>query len=355
MAEVERIDPDKQQVFTNIGPFDYDYLCVATGAQTNFFGNKELEKYCMQLKSIPDALDIRSDILQEFEKALSESRTGGDVDRTLNFVIVGGGPTGVETAGALAEIRNNVLPSDYRELDPKKMQVYLVEAAPKLLSAMSEISSRKALEFLQELGVSVLLNTSVKTYDPVSGSLELSSGQILKTDTVIWSAGVKGKTIDGIPETSIARGNRYKVDAFNRVEGVNNIFAIGDIAYMTADKDYPNGHPMVGTVAQQQGKLLGRNIMKLIEAKGDISKADLKPYKYRNLGSMATVGRHKAVFESFGIKMQGYFAWLGWMFVHLMLLVGFRNRLVVFLNWTWNYFSYQRAIRIITRPFVPKR
>jgi NADH dehydrogenase len=354
MAEVNHIDTQKQEITTNIGNFQYDYLCIATGAQTNFFGNAELEKHCMQLKSIPDALDLRSDILQEFEKALNESKTG-DVERILNFVVVGGGPTGVETSGALAEIKKNVVPSDYRELDAGKMHVHLIESAPRLLAAMSEISSKKALQFLEELGVHVQLNTAVQTYDAASGNLTLSNGQVLKTDTVIWSAGVKGKTIDGIPENCIVRGNRYKVDAYNRIEGLKNVFAVGDIAYMTSDAAYSNGHPMVGTVAQQQGVLAGKNIAKLIKAGGDEIKAEMKPYKYFNLGSMATIGRHKAVFEIFGIKMQGYIAWLGWMFIHLMLLVGFRNRLVVFLNWTWNYFSYQRAIRIITRPFVPKK
>ncbi len=347
MAEVQRINTLAQTVTTNIGDFVYDYLCIATGAQTNFFGNTELEKHSMQLKSIPDALDLRSDILQEFEKALSESGSG-NVERILNFVVVGGGPTGVETAGSLAEMKKNVLPADYLELDASKMQVHLIEAAPRVLAAMSEISSSKAKQFLEELGVQVQVNTSVQHYDATTGNLTLSNGQILKTDTVIWSAGVKGKTIEGIPENVVARGNRYKVDAYNRVEGFDNIFAIGDISYMTTDTAYPNGHPMVATVAQQQGVLLGKNIIRLL------NKQELKPYKYLNLGSMATIGRHKAVFEIFGIKMQGYFAWLGWMFIHLMLLVGFRNRVVVFMNWMWNYLSYQRAIRIITRPFIPK-
>lgn len=347
MAEVLSVDTISQKVTTNIGDFAYDYLCIATGAQTNFFGNAELEKHSMQLKSIPDALDLRSDILQEFEKALSQS-SSGNIERILNFVVVGGGPTGVETSGALAEIKKNVVPADYSELDANKMQVHLIEAAPRLLAAMSEISSTKAKQFLEELGVKVQVNTSVQSYDASSGNLTLSNGQVLKTDTVIWSAGVKGKTLEGIPTDKIARGNRYKVDAYSRVEGYDNIFAIGDIGYMTTDKEYPNGHPMVGTVAQQQGVHLGKNILRLIH------KQELKPYTYFNLGSMATIGRHKAVFEIFGIKMQGYIAWLGWMFIHLMLLVGFRNRLVVFINWMWNYFSYQRAIRIITRPFIPK-
>lgn len=347
MAEVIEVNMQGKEVVTNIGTFSYDFLCIATGAQTNFFGNAELEKHCMQLKSIPDALDLRSDILQEFEKALSESKSG-NIERYLNFVVVGGGPTGVETAGALAEIKKHVLPADYKELDATKMQVHLIEAAPRVLAAMSEVSSRKAKQFLEDLGVHVQVGTSVERYDAATGNLTLSSGAVLQTDTVIWSAGVKGRTIRGIPEELIVRGNRYRVDAYNFLEGSDSICVIGDIAYMTSDAAYPNGHPMVGTVAQQQGRLLGKNILNRIRNKS------MKPYTYLNLGSMATIGRHKAVFEIFGIKMQGYIAWLGWMFLHLMLLVGFRNRLVVLMNWMWNYFSYQRAIRIITRPFIPK-
>lgn len=345
MAEVTQIDSDKNQIETDIGIFGYDYLCIATGAQTNFFGNTDLEKHAMQLKSIPDALDLRSNILQEFEKALST----GDTDRFLNFVVVGAGPTGVETAGALAEIKKNVLPADYKELDASKMNVHLIEAAPRVLAAMSEVSSKKALQFLTDIGVNVQVNTSVKNYDAQTGALSLSNGQILKTDTVIWSAGVKGKSIPGIPEEIVTKGNRYKTDAYNKLEGLDNIFAIGDIALMTTDPAFPNGHPMVATVAQQQGKLLGKNLLKLLSGK------PLKPYTYFNLGSMATIGRHKAVFEIFGVKMQGYLAWLGWMFLHLMLLVGYRNRLIVFINWMWNYVSYQRAIRIITRPFTHRK
>ncbi len=345
MAEVTRIHCDINEIETSIGRFGYDYLCIATGAQTNFFGNADLEKHAMQLKSIPDALDLRSNILQEFEKALST----GETDRFLNFVVVGAGPTGVETAGALAEIKKHVLPADYKELDASKMNVHLIEAAPRVLAAMSEVSSEKALQFLTNIGVHVQVNTSVKNYDAETGALSLSNGQILKTDTVIWSAGVKGKSIPGIPEEVITKGNRYKTDAYNRLEGLNNVFAIGDIALMTTDTAFPNGHPMVATVAQQQGKLLGKNLLKLLSGK------PLKPYTYLNLGSMATIGRHKAVFEIFGVKMQGYIAWLGWMFLHLMLLVGYRNRLIVFINWMWNYVSYQRAIRIITRPFIHRK
>jgi NADH dehydrogenase len=347
MAEVLEIKTQSQELITNIGNYTYDYLCIATGAQTNFFGNTELEKNCMQLKSIPDALDLRSDILQEFETAISTSKTG-EIEKVLNFVVVGGGPTGVETAGALAEIKNHVLPADYSEIEANKMQVHLIESAPRILAAMSDISSKKAKEFLENLGVNVLTSTAVKSYDAKSGILTLSNNETLSTNTVIWSAGVKGKTINGLPESILTKGNRYKVNEFNMVDGFENIFAIGDIAYMSSDESYPNGHPMVATVAQQQGVLLGKNIINLI------NKKPLKKYKYFNLGSMATIGRHKAVFEIFGIKMQGYIAWIAWMFIHLMLIVGFRNRLVVFINWMWNYISYERAIRIITRPFVQK-
>lgn len=347
MAEVQKVDTAQQKVFTNIGEFGYDYLCVATGSETNFFGNTALEKNSMQLKSIPDALDLRSDILQEFEKALSESDTG-NIERILNFVVVGGGPTGVETAGALAEIKKNVLPSDYKELDASKMQVHLIEAAPRLLASMHEASSKGALTFLKELGVNVRLNTAVQSYDADTGNLTLSDGSTLQTDTVIWSAGVKGKSINGLPTEALGRGNRYKVNAFNQVEGFTNLFAIGDVALMSGDAKYPNGHPMVAPVGIQQAQLFAKNIVNLIQQK------TLEPFSYFDKGSMATVGRHKAVFESFGIRMQGYIAWLGWMFLHLMLLVGFRNRLIVFVNWSWNYLSYQRAIRIITRPFVRK-
>lgn len=348
MAEVLEVKPNDKKVITSIGTMDYDYLCIATGAQTNFFGNKELEQHSMQLKSIPDALDLRSDILQEFEKALSASETG-KIERYLNFVVVGGGPTGVETAGALAEIKKHVLPSDYKELDASKMQVHLIEAAPRVLAAMSEISSAKAKRFLEDIGVHVKVNTAVQAYDATTGALTLNNGDVLHTDTVIWSAGVKGKTIPGIPTETIVRGNRYQVDEFNRLKDSDSIFVIGDIAYSTYDKAYPNGHPMVATVAQQHGRLLAKNLM------ANLSNKPMKPFIYLNLGSMATIGRHRAVFEIFGVKMQGYVAWLGWMFLHLMLLVGFRNRLVVFMNWMWNYLSYQRAIRIITRPFIPKQ
>lgn len=347
MAEVMRIDDATQEVVTTIGNFHYDYLCIATGSETNYFGNKTLEKFGMPLKSITDALDLRSNILQEFERSLSKLEAG-NVDRLLNFVVVGGGPTGVETAGALAEIKKNVLPADYTELEQGRMKVHLIEASPRLLASMSEASSAGALKFLQQLGVDVKLNTMVKDYQPVSGHLELSDGTSLQTDTIIWSAGVKGKHPGGLDKAEFSRSGRYLTNQSNQIKGYENIYAIGDIAQIEGDAAYPNGHPMVAPVAIQQAGLFARNILLRLQGKPQHT------FSYFDKGSMATVGRHLAVFESFGIRMQGTIAWLAWMFLHLMLLVGYRNRLMVFINWTWNYLSYQRAIRIITRPFIRK-
>ena len=338
MAEVLEIRFDTKSILTSIGEYSYDLLCIATGSTTNFFGNKRIEQNSFELKTIQNSLNLRNQILKEFEIAVSENVTG-KVERKINFVVVGGGPTGVETSGALAEIQRNVIPEDYKELDNKLMKVYLVEAGPKILASMSDISSKKATLFLQKIGVEVLTNTAVKDYD--GKTITLSSGETIETKTVIWSAGVKGKLINNFPEEYITKGSRIKVDEFNQVIGLPNVYAVGDIAYMDTDSKYPNGHPMVASVAVQQAKLLAKNLICKLENKS------MRNFEYFDKGSMATVGRHKAVFEFFSIKMQGAVAWLGWMFLHLMLLVGFRNRLIVFINWLWNYITYSKAIRII--------
>lgn len=338
MAEVHSVDFENKIVRSSVGEYSYDMLCIATGSATNFFGNQQIEKYSFQLKSIQNSLDLRNQILKEFEIAVSENRNG-KVERVINFVVVGGGPTGVETAGALAEIQKNVIPSDYKELDNKLMKVYLIEAGPKILASMAEVSSRKAKDFLTEIGVEVLTSTTVADYD--GQKITLGDGSIIETKTVIWSAGVKGKLLSDFPQEYVSRGSRIKVDAHNQVIGLQDVYAVGDIAYMETDKKYPNGHPMVASVAVQQADLMAKNIV--LKQKGGAMKA----FAYSDKGSMATVGRHKAVFELFSIKMQGAVAWLGWMFLHLMLLVGFRNRLIVFINWLWNYITYSKAIRII--------
>ncbi|MBP8249272.1 MAG: NAD(P)/FAD-dependent oxidoreductase, partial [Chitinophagales bacterium] len=338
LAEVTSIDKQHKTVHTTAGEIPYDYLVIATGATTNFYGNKNLETKSLTLKSIPEALTMRSAILQQFENAVIQS-AGKPENQHLNFIIVGGGPTGVELAGALAEIKKNVLPADYRELDPAKMEVHLVEGSGRVLPTMSEKSSRLAKKYLEQLGVKVWLNTLVNDY--TGHELLLKDGSSIAAENVIWTAGVKGATINGINPDAITKGNRILVDGFNQIIGEENIYAIGDIALMQADGAYPNGHPGVAQVAMQQADNLVSNFKRIHNNKTQQS------FIYRNKGNMATVGRHRAVvdlpFYSFG----GYFAWYIWMFIHLMSLVGFRNRFMVFINWMWNYITYDRALRII--------
>jgi len=340
LATVDEIFPEKKEIATSTGSISYDYLVLGTGSTTNYFGNKEIEKFSMPMKTIPDALNLRSDILQEFEVAVNRQKIS-EKEQHMTFVIVGGGPTGVETAGALAEFKSNVLPHDYPELDPSLMKVYLVEAGPRLLAGFSERSGENSLKYLKNMGVEVLLDTVVEKYDGTEVSFK--NGNKLASTTLIWSAGVKGVMIKGMPEESVS-GNRYKVDSFNKVEGTEGIFAIGDAAGVYSEQ-LPKGYAMVAPVAMQQGQLLAKNLINLINNK------PLKPFVYSDKGSMATVGRHKAVVDLSFWKFGGFFAWIVWMFLHLMLLVGFRNRVVVLINWVWNYFSYERALRLIVRKY----
>lgn len=346
VAEVSQVDTEKQVVETDIGEFAYDFLVIATGATTNFYGNDRLASLTYTLKSVPEALHMRSAILQQLEEAVQVARTQNA--QPLNFVIVGGGPTGVELAGAIAEIRKNVLPADYRELDPAKMEIHLIEGANRILPTMQEVSSTKAKKYLEDLGVKVWLQAMVKDYD--GAHMLLADGQRIQADHVIWTAGVKGATIQGIPSETIGRGNRYKTNRYNQLNGFANIFVLGDIAQIEGDEAYPNGHPGVAQVALQQAKQLATNFKRLHASD------EMRPFTYKDLGSMATIGRHKAVVELPFIKFGGYLAWYVWMFIHLMALVGFRNRFMVFVNWVWNYFMYDRAHRIIINdvPTKPK-
>lgn len=341
LAKVNKIVPEKNLVITEIGDLEYDYLILATGSKTNYFGNESMYKKAFPLKQIPQALDLRSHILQNFEKAvLSDDEE--EIQKLMNIVIVGGGATGVEMAGAFGELKNHVLPKDYPELDFKKMNIFLVEGLPQLLTGMSSHASKKALKFITELGVNVSLNIKVQSFD--GEKVTFSNGNMIKTGTFIWAAGVKGNIIDGLHESSIER-SRVLVDDYNKVIGYDNIFAVGDLAVMKSKK-YPNGHPMLAPVAIQQGKLLANNIVKLFQGK------EMVPFKYFDKGLMATIGRKRAVVDlPGGIKFSGFFAWIVWMFVHILYLVGFRNKLVVFSNWVWNYFTYDRGIRLIIRPF----
>ena len=344
MAEVQEVDPAAKKVITNVGTFLYDHLVIATGTTTNYFGNKNLASWGLPLKSIGEALDLRSEILQELEKAIV-TETVEERESTLQFVIVGGGPTGVELAGALAEIQRNVLPKDYTEIDRKQMKVVLIEAADRLLATMSEKSSKAAKKYLEKLGVEVRLDTRVQDYDGASGVLQLADGGTLRTRNIFWTAGVKADPLPGIPAENIGRGGRYLCDTMNRITGLENVYALGDTSLIQGDAAYPNGHPQVAQVAIQQAHRLASNFLRWETGKKG------NAFSYKDKGSMATIGRHKAVVDLPGFSFSGYFAWYIWMFIHLMALVGFRNRFMVFMNWMWNYFTYDKALRLIVRPY----
>ncbi|WP_324025869.1 NAD(P)/FAD-dependent oxidoreductase [Maribacter sp. BPC-D8] len=342
LAEVERIDTAGKKLNTNIGDLSFDYLVVATGSETNFFGNEEIEKNAMSMKSIPQSLNLRSLILENFEQALLTDDYH-ERDALMNFVIVGGGPTGVELSGALAEIKKGILPKDYPDLDTRRAQINIVQGGDCLLPGFSAQASKKAEDFLEKLGVQVWKGVRVTGYNGKTVTTKTD----LKFDaaTVVWAAGVKGAGIKGLDaEGVIAGGNRINVNEFNQVIGHPNIFAIGDIACM-ATEDNPRGHPMVAQPAIQQGKLLGKNLVNLLENK------PMKPFVYFDKGSMATIGRNKAVCDIKKFRFQGIFAWFVWMFVHLFFLIGFRNRMVVFINWVYNYIRFDREARLIIRPF----
>ncbi len=342
LAEVERIDTNGRMLQTNIGGIQYDYLVVATGSETNFFGNKNIEAMGMAMKSIPQSLNLRSLILENFEQALLTDDLH-ERDALMNFVIVGGGPTGVELAGALAEIKKGILPKDYPDLDTRRAQINLIQGSDRILPAMSEIASSKAEGFLEDLGVNVWKNIRVTDYDGKHVSTNTDTS--FESETLVWAAGVKAACIDGLDAKELlCRGGRLRVNQFHQVEGFKEIFAIGDVAQMETEA-FPHGHPMMAQPAMQQGENLGENLVRIVEDK------PLKLFVYKDKGSMATVGRNKAVVDLPKFKFQGVFAWFVWMFVHLYFLIGFRNRVVVFINWVYNYIRFDREARLIIRPF----
>lgn len=344
VAEVEQIDTAQKTLQTSIGPITYDYLVIATGSTTNFFGNKSIEHFSMPMKSIPEAINLRSLILQNMEDALLDINKARR-DAFMTFVIVGGGPTGVEMAGALSELRNDVLPKDYPELDLTRMKIYLIESSD-ILASMSEKSTEDAKRDLLKMGVEIMLHKRVTSYD--GDVVHIDDGTVLEAENVIWSAGVMGDLMPGLPAESIGKGSRINVDNYNRVKGTENIFAIGDIASMLTDK-FPHGIPGLAPAAMQQGKHLGKNLTHILK------KEDMEPFVYFDKGSMATIGRNQAVVDLRKLHLNGIFAWYTWMFVHLLFLVGFRNRIIVLFNWIYNYFSYDRGTRVIIRRFDRKK
>jgi NADH:ubiquinone reductase (H+-translocating) len=342
LTSVKEIDTKNQKVIAEIGELSYDYLVIATGSKTNYFGNKEIERNSMAMKTIPQSLNIRSLILENFEQAVLTTDVT-EKNSLINFVLVGGGPTGVELAGALAEMKKAILQKDYPDLDINKMEINLVQSGDRILNTMSEKSSKHAEEFLESLGVKIWKNVRVTNYD--GRTITTNTDLTFETATVIWTAGVQGATITGLKTDSLVeKVERIRVNQYNQVKGYDNIFAIGDIASMETEK-FPQGHPMVAQAALQQGDLLGKNIISICNG------LQPKSFVYNDKGSMATIGRNKAVVDLPTYHFSGVFAWFVWMFVHLFSLIGFKNKAVVFLNWVYNYIRFDREGRLIIRPY----
>lgn len=350
LAELQQVVPEQHKVITDAEEISYDVLVLATGADTNFFGNETIAGNAFPMKSTVEALQLRYRLLQNFETALTV-KDRGELQRLMNIVVVGGGPTGVEVAGALAEMKKYVLPKEYPELDLSLMNIYLLEGAGKTLSAMSERSSKHSQQYLEKLGVKVKTSALVREYD--GQTVVLSDAEQIRSATVIWAAGIKGNIPAGIAKDLIARGNRIKTDRYCRVQGHADIYAIGDLAYMETPK-YPAGHPQVAQVAMQQADLIASNL-KLIERRS--RPGNQVEFEYRDKGSMATVGRNLAVVDIPKPRLHfgGFFAWMIWMGLHLMLILGVKNRFFVFCNWLYNYITYDQNLRLIFKEFDKKQ
>ena len=338
MATVRSIFPEQKILQTSIGKISYDYLIFAAGTTTNFFGNKDVEEEAIPMKNVSEAMGLRNALLENFERAIT-CASEQERQELLNVVIVGGGATGVEVAGALAEMKNYILPKDYPDMDSSLMQIYLIEAGNRLLAAMNPKNSSHAEQYLREMGVNVMLNKMVTGYE--NHRVQLKDGSSIATRTFIWVSGVAAQPIGNLGNEFLGRGRRIKVDEYNRVIGLDGVFAIGDQCIMTADAEYPNGHPQLAQVAIQQGRLLAKNLQRLEKNK------ELKAFHYHNLGAMATVGRNRAIAEFSKIRMHGFVAWLMWLFVHLRSILGVRNKIIVLFNWIWNYVSYSQSLRMI--------
>lgn len=348
MAEARMVDTEKKILQTSIGKIDYDYLVLAAGATTNFFGNKNIEEWAIPMKTVPEAMGLRNALLSNFERALT-CATEEERQELLNVVIVGGGATGVEIAGALAEMRRYVIPYDYPDMDSSLMHIYLIEAGDRLLAGLSQESSQKAYEFLKSMGVDIQFGKMVTDYR--DHKVIMKDGTEIPTRTFLWVSGIRANAMPGIDESHLGRGFRFKVDEYNRIPGVEDVFVIGDQCLQTSDAAYPNGHPQVAQVAIQQAKNLAKNL-KLINQGADSS--ELTAFRYKNLGSMATIGRNKAVVEIGKFRSQGFFAWVLWLVVHLRSILGVKNKVMVLLNWLWKYVSYNDSIRMITYATKPR-
>ncbi|SIS81615.1 NADH dehydrogenase [Chryseobacterium ureilyticum] len=337
MTEVKEIDAANNKVITDEAEFTYDKLIIATGCKTNFFGNKELEGKAFGMKNTQEAISIRNHVLMTFEKLIIEKSRSDDGN--WNIVIVGSGPTGVELAGAFAEMKKDILPRDYPYMNFDQLKIILVSSTEKPLAVMSSEAQEKSEKYLKDLGVTFMSGEVVTDYD--GDKVHLRSGKEIPSNNVIWAAGVTGNVIDGFPEEKLVR-NRYIVDRYNKIKGYDNIYAIGDIAYMETPR-YAQGHPQVANVAINQAKNLGRNLLKK-------NAGEWKEYEYEDRGSLATIGKHRAVVDLPFIKFQGFLAWYFWMFLHLMLILSVRNKLAIFFNWMWSYINKDSSLRLIIIP-----
>jgi NADH dehydrogenase len=348
VEEVKEVAINQNKIITASEEIGYDILVLAMGADTNFFGNQNLETNAFPMKSTVEALQIRHRLVQNFEDALL-AKDPLQLQKLMNIVIAGGGPTGVEVAGAIADMKRYVLPKDYPELDFSKMNIYLLEGGPRTLGPMSEKSSEDSCRYLQKMGVTVMTNTLVKDYD--GEQVLLGDGKTIPTNTVIWAAGIKGNVPAGIDKSLIVRGNRIKVDRHNKVEGTTNVYALGDLAYMETPK-YPKGHPQVASVAIAQADVLAKNLISMERKSNKIYE-----FEYFDKGSMATVGRNLAVVDIPKPKMHlgGFLAWLIWMSLHLFLILGVKNKVMTFINWIYNYFTYDQNLRLIFKEFYRPR
>ncbi len=338
IAEVLHVDVEHKLLKTSTGDYSYDYLVVAFGCTTNYFGNEHIRANSFPMKSVPQAMALRNRILQTFEDI--QVAGPAELESHLNFVIVGGGPTGVELAGAMAEMKMNTLPKDYPGVDFSMLKIWLLEGSPHTLNVMSEAAKRKSQQYLEELGVKVMTGTVVEDYD--GNTVRLRGGQTIACRNLIWAAGVTGNILPGLPASCIVRGNRLRTDRFGRVEGLDGVYAVGDIAWMVTPK-YPNGHPQLAGVALAQAANLAKNLKRRLKTRPEAE------YEYHNKGTMATVGKRKAVVDLPGFSFQGFFAWLTWMFVHLMLILSVKNKLFIFLNWMMSYFANDSTLRLMLR------
>ena len=342
VTKVLSVQPEQNQLVTEVGSLRYDYLVLAIGADTNWYGNEQIRANAIPMKAVNEALFLRNSLFEDYERAT----IADNYDQRqpyLDIVVVGGGPTGVELAGSLAEMKKHIIAKDYNDdLKSEEIDIHLIHGDPRLLNTMSPQASAKAETYLRELGVQLWLDKVVTGYD--GQTVTVDDGSTIRTDKVIWAAGITGNKLEGIPATVVARGNRLKVNGFNRLEDSENIFAIGDIALQIEGK-WTNGHPQVAQVALQQGKLLGKNLRRLENGEAP------RDFHYRDLGSMATIGRNKAVVDLPFWRFQGAFAWLVWLFVHLFAILGAKNKVFVFLNWVWNYFSYDQSLRLVIKPW----